>query len=209
MEKNLSKALLKAQAEVAGVVKNARNEFAKYDYVSADGMVSQLRNALISNGLLFNRSSWFVEGTALPLVRSNFSLIHVESGEERHFVADVPIVETKGRPADKAVLGAVTTALSYTLRDLLLVPRVDDLEVDNRSDDEVVRRPAAPANASQLSPLAKEVEKESQRRDDGGSWLSSCMERASAVEGRPIKMLSQMPDELLQKMLESSKENNR
>lgn len=205
-EKHLSKALLKAQAEVAGVVKNARNEFAKYDYVSADGMVGQLRSALISNGLLFNRSSWFVEGT---LVRSNFSLIHVESGEERNFVADVPIVETKGRPADKAVLGAVTTALSYTLRDLLLVPRVDELEVDNRSDDEPIRRPSPPANASQLSPLAKEVEKESQRRDDGGSWLSSCMERASAVEGRPIKMLSQMPDELLQKMLESSKENNR
>lgn len=205
-EKNLSKALLKAQAEVAGVVKNARNEFAKYDYVSADGMVGQLRNALISNGLLFNRSSWFVEGT---LVRSNFSLIHVESGEERNFIADVPIVETKGRPADKAVLGAVTTALSYTLRDLLLVPRVDELEVDNRSDDEPIRRPAAAANDAQLSTLAKEVEKESQRRDDGGSWLSSCMERASAVEGRPIKMLSQMPDELLQKMLESSKENNR
>jgi hypothetical protein len=205
-EKNLSKALLKAQAEVAGVVKNARNEFAKYDYVSADGMVGQLRNALISNGLLFNRSSWFVEGT---LVRSNFSLIHVESGEERNFIADVPIVETKGRPADKAVLGAVTTALSYTLRDLLLVPRVDELEVDNRSDDEPIRRPAAAANDAQLSTLAKEVEKESQRRDDGGSWLASCMERASAVEGRPIKMLSQMPDELLQKMLESSKENNR
>jgi len=203
-EKHLAKALLAAQADVAGVVKNARNEFAKYDYVSADGMVGQLRKALISNGLLFNRSSWFVEGT---LVRSNFCLTHADSGEERHFSADIPIVETKGRPADKAVLGAVTTALSYTLRDLLLVPRVDELEVDNRSDDEPVRKPAVTAPADPGSPLVSAVMEAARLKADGGSWLESCMERASAVEGRRITKVSQMPEELLQKMLESSKES--
>ena len=128
-ENNIDKALLRAQAAVAGVQKNARNDFAGYDYVSADGMVGQLRQILLNEGLVFGRRTWeIVEDNVV----SHLFLSHAESGERWQWTASMPIVITKGRPADKSVLGALTTCLSYVLRDLLLVPRVDPAQIPGR-----------------------------------------------------------------------------
>ena len=203
MKTKLSEALLNAQRSVAGVEKNARNDFAKYDYVSADGMVGQLRNALLDNGLVFSRTSWGIV----------FDLTHVESGETQRYEAAMPIVETKGRPADKAVLGALTTCLSYVLRDLLLVPRVDELEIDNRANDDVVARKRVPAPASAPSPVGgsaadaviSQVKVLAASRADGEAWIESCLQRASEVEGRQITRLSQMPIGFLEKMAQAPK----
>ena len=210
MKTKLSEALLNAQRSVAGVEKNARNDFAKYDYVSADGMVGQLRNALLDNGLVFSRTSW---GIVEDRVVSVFDLTHVESGETQRSEAAMPIVETKGRPADKAVLGALTTCLSYVLRDLLLVPRVDELEIDNRANDDVVARKRVPAPASAPSPVGgsaadaviAKVKVLAASRADGEAWIESCLQRASEVEGRQITRLSQMPVGFLEKMAQAPK----
>ena len=45
-----------------------------------------------------------------------------------------PIIEDKGRPLDKALAGALTTSLAYYLRDLLLIPKQDENQVDKRDD---------------------------------------------------------------------------
>ena len=213
MKNKLIQALLNAQLSVAGVQKNARNDFAKYDYVSADGMVGQLRLSLLNNGLVFFRRSWSLNNGQ---VHSVFVLSHPESGESEESAVSMPVVETKGRPADKAVLGALTTCLSYVLRDLLLVPRVDELEIDNRSNDDVLSKPKvapAPASApstvggSEADAVLEEVKKIAASRGDGEAWIESCLHRASEVEGRDITRLSQMPAAYLRKMANPPKGN--
>lgn len=213
MKNKLIQALLNAQLSVAGVQKNARNDFAKYDYVSADGMVGQLRLSLLNNGLVFFRRSWSLNNGQ---VHSVFVLSHPESGESEESAVSMPVVETKGRPSDKAVLGALTTCLSYVLRDLLLVPRVDELEIDNRSNDDVVSKPKvapAPASApsavrgSEADAVLEEVKKIAASRGDGEAWIEGCLHRASEVEGRDITRLSQMPAAYLRKMANPPKGN--
>jgi len=194
-DKHLWSALLKAQAAAGGVMKNARNDYAGYDYVSADGMVGQLRHALLSNGLMFTRLGWrILQGS----VDSTFVLVHGESGEYVEWTSSMPVVETKGRPTDKAVLAAVTTALSYALRDLLLVARVDEVEVDNRTTDEFLQ-PVQQSSA--VSSLVRDVMDEADRRDDGGVWVNGCIARASAIDGVKYRTLEELPTRFLELML--------
>lgn len=198
-ENSIDKALLRAQAAVAGVQKNARNDFAGYDYVSADGMVGQLRQILISEGLVFGRRTWEIIDDN---VVSHLFLSHAETGERWQWTASMPIVITKGRPADKSVLGALTTCLSYVLRDLLLVPRVDELEVDNRSYDEVIPTVSAASPPSPID-LVVEVEKAAKAKGAAGDiWINGCIERAAALEKRRIRSLKDVPEKYLIKMLE-------
>lgn len=202
--KEIMAALVQAQRAVAGVEKNARNDFAGYDYVSADGMVRQLRKALLDAGLAFFRSGWHLEGAK---VVSEFVLSHPASGSHKVMKAEMPVFEAKGRPMDKAVLGALTTSLSYVLRDLLLVPRVDELEIDNRPSDEPIRTPAAPAAPAAPS-LVEQVQAIALHKPGGPSaYLDQIMQRASELHQRPIRELADMPSELLTKIIEAHKEN--
>jgi len=198
-ENNIDKALLRAQAAVAGVQKNARNDFAGYDYVSADGMVGQLRQILLNEGLVFGRRTWEIVDDN---VVSHLFLSHAESGERWQWTASMPIVITKGRPADKSVLGALTTCLSYVLRDLLLVPRVDELEVDNRRNDDVLPTIGSSSDPRPVD-LVAEVEKAARAKGAAGeTWINGCIERAAALEKRRIRSLNDVPDKYLIKMLE-------
>lgn len=190
-------ALAKAQAAANGVMKNARNDYAGYDYVSADGMVTQLRQALLANGLMFTRVGWDVTDTS---VVNHFILVHGASGQRFAWDASIPVVETKGRPKDKAVLGAITTALSYTLRDLLLVARVDELEVDNRPNDDMMEQAPQPKPKANSSLLAK-VQAEAASREGGDVWVTGCLTRASAIDGIRYKTLEDLPVKYLELML--------
>ena len=65
----------------------------------------------------------------------------------------VPVLPEKGRPIDKAEAGARTYALSYFLRDLLLIPRVDEgSDVDQRDDRDRSGRATAPRPAAVPAP---------------------------------------------------------
>ena len=202
----LMAALAKAQMAVVGVEKNARNDFAGYDYVSADGMVRQLRTALLQSGLAFFRSGWNLDGDK---VVSEFILSHPDSGSYKVIRAEMPVFEAKGRPMDKAVLGALTTSLSYVLRDLLLVPRVDELEIDNRPTDEPAprRSPASPAARGVESNLLDQVQQIALNKPGGPTaYIEQIMKRASELHDRPITTLAEMPAELLTKIVEAHKE---
>ena len=135
---NVAAALVMAQARMKAVGKDETVDYGKkYAYVSAEAMIGACREALNSSGLALVRSGVrFVEGneTRADMVACEYQLIHA-SGEMLAFV-DVPwfVIEMNGRPIDKALAGALTTSMSYFLRDLLLVPKCDEQEIDKRDD---------------------------------------------------------------------------
>ena len=130
--KQLYGALLEAQKSLEGVEKKSTNQFARYDYVSAEDMVISAREALHRSGLVIGRKSWSIgDGKA----KSTFFIAHPESGEEIAGDTEFPVVEKKGNPADKAAATALTTGLGYFLRDVLLLPRFNRGEnMDHRDD---------------------------------------------------------------------------
>lgn len=140
----LAAALSKAQARCKAVAHDAKNDFHKYRYTSAEAVIAEGKEALAAEGLalLPTGQSVRVEGDAaaqrFELVR-RFALLHA-SGEERPIEWAWPVVPDRGRPLDKAVAGAATTSLAYLLRDLLLMPRVD--EADDLAGREEREQPA-------------------------------------------------------------------
>lgn len=133
---HLDKALLKAQQAIKSIAKDSYNDFAKFHYVGSEQMVQEARQVLHDNGLVLVRDSWeLIYGGPIPAVRSVFRLMHADTGTFKTFNADYLVLEAKGKPLDKALNGALTTSLSYFLRDLLLIPRLDESEVDNPKND--------------------------------------------------------------------------
>ena len=139
---NLWAALMEAQASITGVTKDAKNDWGKYGYTSAEEMIGQCRKALLAHGLAFARTHWDIKD---DMVHSHFILVHAESGESLEFGNLMQVVPSKN--PDKSILAALTTVLNYTLRDLLLIPRVDEKqpEIDSRGRDEIL----APKQAKQ------------------------------------------------------------
>jgi len=151
-ETKLSAALLGAQKEIKAVGKDATNSFHRYSYVSGDGMVEAARDALHKHGLTVtgSKENGLDLMTDPPLASIGYVLRH-ESGEQCEFHYIMPVIQEKGRPLDKALLGARTTCLSYFLRDLLLIPRVDEDEIERRND--LAKEPVAVAPAKPVEPL--------------------------------------------------------
>lgn len=130
----ISAALTAAQANARAVSKGSENTHHGYLYASAEDVIAESKAALASAGLSFTRRGHTLENLAqfgLVLV-VRYELRHV-SGESLGFDSVIPVVPGKGRPIDKAVLAARTADLSYMLRDLLMLPRVD-YDVDGRND---------------------------------------------------------------------------
>jgi hypothetical protein len=147
--KNLASALLAAQKALPSVGKDAKNSFHHYSYVSAEAMISACRDALHGAGLTVRRAGWKFDGSPEGgIVNSTFVLTHGPTGESVSDEIAWICVPEKGRPIDKAMAGALTSSLGYYLRDLLLVPREDESEMDRRDDTKYEpRKAAAPAPA--------------------------------------------------------------
>lgn len=130
---NLYAGLVRAQLAVQFAAKDARNEFHKYNYASAESMIGTCRVALGNAGIVARRRSWRISEDGL-FVLSTFEVASVTG--ETLTDSDVPwaIVAEKGRPIDKALAAALTTCLSYWLRDLLLLPREEEADMDTRND---------------------------------------------------------------------------
>jgi hypothetical protein len=144
----LASALLAAQKALPSVGKDAKNSFHHYAYVSAEAMIGACRDALHGAGLTVRRAGWKFDGTPEGgIVNSTFVLTHGPTGESVSDEIAWICVPEKGRPIDKAMAGALTSSLGYYLRDLLLVPREDESEMDRRDDRTYEPRKAAPAPA--------------------------------------------------------------
>lgn len=137
MKNNLYTALLEAQKSIDSVAKDSKNTFANYEYVSAETMVKECRTALLKNSIMVWRKSWSYSREAHETYRveSAFCVMHSESGEMIESVVSFPGLLRKGITADKAVACALTSSLSYFLRDLLLLPKFSAAEnMDARND---------------------------------------------------------------------------
>ena len=130
-------ALVAAQKQMKPVTKDSTNAFHRYQYASAEDVITAARVALNGAGLALVRS-WRIESNEMGIwLHSHFQLVFegspmpIDLGNSTNAF---PIIEDKGRPLDKALAGALTTSLAYYLRDLLLIPKQDENQVDKRDD---------------------------------------------------------------------------
>lgn len=121
----LAEALAKAQAELGNIPKDAINKHMNQPYTSAETMIEHCRKALHKHNIAvvcMKRSSVKEAGML-------HSVFRVMCGEEHiEMEYDMPIVEGRGTPLDKATAAASTYTLTYFLRDLMLAPRGESIE---------------------------------------------------------------------------------
>jgi hypothetical protein len=122
-DKNVIMSRLRAaQQKVVALGHNKRNDFQKFNYVSAEAFIAACKDALTSSGLTLVTSFTGVRPIgetmfiASRMLRLNGMVVH-----ETEWVWSI---EEKGRPPDKALAAAHTSSFAYALRDLLIVPRV-------------------------------------------------------------------------------------
>lgn len=151
---NIAAALLKAQQALESVKKDATNSFHRYNYTSAEEMIGVCRKALHDHGLVATRATWGIDKDIgeFGCIVSTMTLMHADSGERFDAPITWPIVPEKGRPMDKAIAAALTSSLSYWLRDLLMLPREED-GMDKRDD-----RAYEPQKPKQVLPPLKKPE---------------------------------------------------
>lgn len=166
----LAAALVAAQMESRGVTKDKKNDFHRYNYASTETLIIEAQGSLHSHGLALHPANSEIvavaasggavippdKGQSFPLdlctvliLRRRWRLTHT-SGEAIEWGQDWPIVPERGRPLDKATAAADTASLGYTLRDLLLLARVEKgTDLDDDSRDEPRRKKESPAEADE------------------------------------------------------------
>ncbi len=154
--KTVHEALLSAQQALEGIDKNGRNEFHNYDYVTAESMISECRAVLHQAGLILTAGDVELIPCAedTMIVRATHT-IALGGAESVSIVRDWPAVLSKGRPMDKAVAGALTAGLSYTLRDLLLIPRGDEDGVGLNDTKRSAQEAKSPPRRTKSTPAKK------------------------------------------------------
>jgi len=147
----LNKALAAAIMSVRDVPKNGFNKHFGYAYTTAEDMLDVGRHALARQGLSLVPTSSSIRAAAVdehfadpwkrdgsreqcgPRLAMSFLLVHEEGGAIPVGPCEWPIIVEKGRDEQKAAGAAHTNLLSYTIRDLLQIPRV--MPGDNQDDD--------------------------------------------------------------------------
>lgn len=125
-----------AQQQLKAVRKASENKFHGYKYAGAEDVITSSRSVLHDQGLIVMRDSAQLdvrEGGKSAVLLSTF-IVASKCGQAMVHDQSFPVVPGNGRPMDKAVAAAMTTSMSYFLRDLLMIPRVDGEEVDTRDD---------------------------------------------------------------------------
>lgn len=214
LPQKLAAALVSARRDVRALAKDGTNDHHKYDYTKAETIIDEGRLVLVRAGLSLAQTGAVLGerpgtgGTRIPVYCCTYVLLH-ESGESMSWERDWPVLEGKGRPLDKAGGGALTTAYAYAIRDLLGLPRDDELaamdrrddrdyepadaraqERDDRAparDDRAPERPAAPAPSRQEEPRQQEADPytdvlEAIRRGAGRSEIERQLEASQLPE---------------------------
>jgi hypothetical protein len=104
---------------------------------------------------------------------------------------DWPIIPEKGRPWDKAHAGALTSSLAYFLRDLLLMPRVEEgTDMDSgerdRKRQQNTSAPAKPTRAKS-TPRKKAAAAATTERPTNGKMAKRCPECGGDLWDNRIK----------------------
>jgi hypothetical protein len=144
----LLRKLCEAAAAVGPVTKDARNEFHRYNYASAEAVLSATREELLSRGVLVigaevkteerMRPTTSAGETAITTVHLLFSVFDADTGER----LEIPWLGRGEDPMDKGISKALTSAKKTFLRELLSLPYgQDDPEADSSSDERAYGRP--------------------------------------------------------------------
>ncbi len=134
---SLAKALSAARDKCQPAPKDAENAYHKYSYASAEAVITAANDALVKSDLALIPMIDDVRTVApgVTVLDRTWILCH-SSGESLTLkLVAWPIIPDKGRPLDKALAGALTASLSYRLRDLLMIPRVDPGDDISGRDD--------------------------------------------------------------------------
>lgn len=163
-ESNLASALAKAQEKADRVHADRRNEHMRYEYASANAVLSAAKLALAGEGLTLipvSHARLVSEHTGrADILHRVWSLEHV-GGETRSIMGEHPI-KPSGRGADEAVQYdiALTNSLKRTLLDLLQIPRLpaeEDVEHGHRKPRSEPERRPAPKKKAPAKKKAKDV----------------------------------------------------
>lgn len=149
----LAAALAKARGLVEGVAKDAKviGGGPSYAYASSETVIREALRCLSEAGVSFTLDAYRIgpdrafhvkqKGSAarieivVQMLEATYRLEHV-SGEWREVFSDTTaIMCDASRPPDKAVGAAKTYDLSYALRTLLCMPKIED-EPDRRDDSD-------------------------------------------------------------------------
>lgn len=148
---SLSAALHAAQAQLSGVVKDAKNPHFKNRYATLEAVIDTARPALQSQGLAFTQAPGAIVGDAVEITTM---LMHT-GGQWLRSTLHVPL----GKKDPQGVGSAITYGCRYALMAVLGLPPVDD------DGEAAAQRPAAvrqaqaqPRPASDL-PLAMSRER--------------------------------------------------
>lgn len=207
-------ALYAAQHSLHAVAKDRRNEFSKYNYVSVDGMVSACRDALHENGLMVSRSSFSIDLATNTLV-NRFVLVEPETGASRSYETPWLFFEEKGKPIDKALAGALSSSLNYFLRDLLLVVREEEGNMDRRNDKDYVpprredkKKHDQRTYESMADDAAPRTRLMALSLSKGDKWRNAVMARCSAELNVKVDSWEQITDDQVDRILKKFAEGN-
>lgn len=195
-DKKVFAALIEAQKSIRGIVKTGRNSFQKYTYATTESMITECREALHSAGLTLvvlesrideavapniphadllklgkgkESISTFAAAVSPTVLRKKYALLCAD-GSSLEMRQDWPVFVENGRGPDKAVAAAVTASLGYFLRDLLLIPRVDDSdELDSTKAQEAQQAEEAVYKKA-LSVVGGLFKGLGLGKDDVGAW---------------------------------------
>jgi hypothetical protein len=113
--------------------------------VSAEAMIAKTRQVMVELGLVFMRDECVLKTTegGVPYIVQEFILTDVESGEQTRVGMDLPCPARKGMPEDKAVMAAMTSGINYALRDLLMISRGREDQIEAYDDARYEPKPKA------------------------------------------------------------------
>lgn len=164
MPAEIAKRLVAAQKAVKEVTKDSENKHHKYAYASAEDVLYTARVALLEAGLSVLRVGWrYVpaetqcavgQEPGVDFISVTYMVVDVDGNSFTFPSACYPAEPGNGRPADKAVAGALTTCQSYFLLGLLEIVRSDENEVDKRDDRNYVPKKQQPKPAPRVAQTA-------------------------------------------------------
>lgn len=139
---SLGEALCAVMADVRYVQKTGRNAFHKYSYASEGDLAAAVQPAMATHGLAMvpHRITIAREETAptrsgarqwLTTVSGCYLLMHGASGQQ----IEVACVGSGIDGEDKGAYKAMTGALKYALRQMLILPTGDDPDADTIADE--------------------------------------------------------------------------
>lgn len=199
-QQGLASALLAAQQALPSVGKDSqfKSQSYGYAYTSSETMIAACRAVLHGAGLTLRRAGWKFQGTPEGggLVTSQFILTHAPTGESVADEVAWVAVPRGQQPIDKAVAGALTASLGYYLRDLLLVPREDENEMDRRDDSAYQPRKAAtPAPRPAPAPAASQTQQDAPR--------AASVPKAAQTPPKPAEPATEAPSGSMQEVIGS------